>query len=61
MVERNLEKEADNFLTKYGAAILSLNKKHPVSEDSSVRMRGFEKLRRQGIKRIKGLIAEFGK
>ncbi len=60
MVERTFEKETEQFLTEYGASILSLNNKHPASEDSSARMRGFEKLHRQGMKRIKGLLAEFG-
>lgn len=61
MVEREFEKEADKFLTEYGAAVLNLNKKHAAAEASSARMRGFEKLHTQGIKRIKGLLAEFGK
>jgi len=58
MVKRNFEKEADNFLIEYGAAVLSLNKKHP--EYGYERVRGLEELHADGIKRIKALVAEFG-
>lgn len=60
MVQRQLEQEAEKFLTEYGAAILNLNKEYPEGEDYSVRMWALQKLRNDGIKRIKGLIAEFG-
>ena len=52
----------DPCLTKpHGVAVLMLNKKHPEGEDTSARMRGFEKLHEDGVKRIKALVTEFNK
>ena len=61
MVERILKVEAEKFLVEYGGVVLRLNTKHPELDDRGERMRGFEKLHEDGVKRIKALVAEFGK
>ena len=54
---KDLEQRIEGFLTDYGASILSIDKKYPEWCDRCCKLEG---LRRKGIKRIKGLIAEFG-
>ena len=61
MLEREFKKEAEQFLIDYSSAVLSLNMAHPESESSGERVRGFENLRKNGIRRIKAIMAEFGK
>ena len=61
-VQRTLEQEAEKFLIEYGGDVLALNRKHPEGEDEerSARFYEFERLHKKGVRRIKGLVAEFG-
>ena len=56
MVERTLKQEAEEFLIEYGGQVLAAN-----SLPAYERIRALGKLRAVGVKRIKGLVAEFGK
>lgn len=58
-MERTLKSEAEQFLIDYGAELLRLAHRFPL-ESYPERCHAFDDHRRAGIKRIRGLVAEFG-
>ena len=60
-MKRKFELVADKFLLDYGVAFKEADRTKELDNGGLDRVRAFRKIHKEGLKRIRAIVAEFGK